>query len=97
MEKKNVMCALLTCDDFNEKYKEYLEQGFEGLTISDNHVIMYLDKLFADLIKIEGFKYSQVKLKFGMVRFYGNNISHELCYAIEDKIADIIRQKMRKK
>ena len=31
-----------------------------------------MDKVFQDLIKIPGFKYSQIKLKFSSCRFYSN-------------------------
>lgn len=96
MRKEAAKHALLNSDEFNEKYINYIEKGFEGLCINDIDVIKYLDNVFEDLIKIEGFKYSQIKLKFGMVRFHAENISGEMCFALEDKIADILRQKMRK-
>lgn len=64
----------MTAKEFNEKYKDYIEEGFEdqGLSFDEPVVTDYLDKLFTDLIKIPGFQYSQIKLKFGMCRFYTN-------------------------
>ena len=62
----------MTVNEFNEKYKEYLEEGHYGLDISDPVIIKYLDEIFQGLIKIDGFKYSQIKGKFGMGRFYTN-------------------------
>lgn len=59
-------------NEFNEKYKEYLEEGHYGLDINSPNIIKYLDELFQDLIKIPGFKYSQIKEKFGSSRFYNN-------------------------
>lgn len=60
----------MTVEQFNEKYKEYLEEGHYGLAIDDAKVIKYLDKKFQEFIQVPGFSYSQIKLKFGMTRFY---------------------------
>ena len=62
----------MTASEFNEKYKEYLEEGHYGLDISTPSIIKYLDEMFQDLIKIPGFKYSQIKEKFNTSRFYTN-------------------------
>lgn len=62
----------MTTQEFNNKYKDYLDDGHYGLDISYPSVIIYLDKIFQDLIKIPGFKYSQIKLKFNSARFYNN-------------------------
>ena len=62
----------MTANEFNEKYKEYLEEGHYGLDISTPSIIKYLDEMFQDLIKIPGFKYSQIKEKFNTSRFYTN-------------------------
>ena len=62
----------MTKNEFNEKYKEYLEEGHYGLDISTPSIIKYLDEMFQDLIKIPGFKYSQIKEKFNTSRFYTN-------------------------
>ena len=62
----------MTASEFNEKYKEYLEEGHYGLDISTPSIIKYLDEMFQGLIKIPGFKYSQIKEKFNTSRFYTN-------------------------
>ena len=62
----------MTSEEFNEKYKDYLEEGHYGLALEEKNVIKYLDDVFKDLIKIPGFKYSQIKEKFGSSRFYTN-------------------------
>ena len=62
----------MTKNEFNEKYEEYLEEGHYGLDISTPSIIKYLDEMFQDLIKIPGFKYSQIKEKFNTSRFYTN-------------------------
>lgn len=61
-----------TTNEFNEKYKNHLEEGHYGLDIEDERIIKYLDEIFEDLIKIEGFEYSQIKVKFGTSRVYTN-------------------------
>ncbi len=63
-----------TCAEFNEKYKEYLEEGYYGCSIGDNEKALdYLDKVFQGLILKEGFKYHQIKTKFNSIRFYANS------------------------
>jgi hypothetical protein len=58
--------------EFNEKYKEYIEEDHYGMNINIPAIISYVDIVFNDLIKIEGFKYSQIKTKFGLARVYTN-------------------------
>ena len=62
----------MTENEFNEKYKEYLEKGHYGLAINTPSIVQYLDEIFQGLIKIPGFKYSQIKEKFSTSRFYTN-------------------------
>ena len=40
-----------TNKEFNDKYKDYLEEGHYGLDINHLKVIEYLDSIFQDLIK----------------------------------------------
>ena len=75
--------------EFNEKYKEYLEDRFSGLELSNEEVIEYLDKEFKELIKIPGFKYSQIKGKFNWFCFYCEGVSSEKRAEIENKIKEI--------
>lgn len=59
--------------EFNDKWKNYLEEGHYGLNISTPEVIEYLDSEFEKEIKInEYFTYSQIKLKYGFARVYAN-------------------------
>ena len=58
--------------EFNAKYIDYLEEGNYGMDINIPSVITYVDQIFQDLIKIEGFKYQQIKTKFGLARVYTN-------------------------
>lgn len=58
--------------EFNGKYYDYLEEGHYGLDIDIPEATKFLDSVFKDLIKIPGFKYSQIKSKYGTSRFYTN-------------------------
>jgi hypothetical protein len=61
-----------TSKEFNEKYKEYIEEGHYGMDINEPSVLIYVDQIFNDLIKIPGFEFSQVKTKYGLARVYTN-------------------------
>jgi hypothetical protein len=74
----------MTVEEFNIKYKDYLEEGHYGLDINDNFIINYLDNQFQQLIKINGFKYTQIKLKFNSCRFYTN--LNEVLKGVDHKI-----------
>lgn len=80
-----------TAEDFNKKYAGYIERGFIGLEFSNERAVAYLDNVFQDFIKIPGFEFSQIKLKFGMCRFY-SNLGLELGLTIEDKINKILSE-----
>lgn len=61
----------MSSNEFNKKYKDYLEEGHYGLDINIPSVVNYLDSIMEyGLTNIPGFKYSQIKLKFNMARFY---------------------------
>lgn len=75
----------MTIQEFNEKYKEYLEEGHYGLGLDNPKIIDYLDNKFQELIKIPGFKFQQIKAKFNWYRFYAN-IDHKICSEIENEL-----------
>lgn len=60
----------MTDDEFNEKYKDFLEPGHYGCAIGDEACIAFLDKVFEVATAAEGFSYSQLKWKFNMARIY---------------------------
>ena len=63
----------MTVEGFNNKYKQYLVEGHYGLDINNPNVIKILDSIFDKyLTKIEGFKYYQIKVKFGTPIFYSS-------------------------
>lgn len=61
-----------TSKEFNDKYKDYLEEGHYGIDINEPSVLAYVDQIFNDLTQIPGFKYQQIKTKFGLARVYTN-------------------------
>jgi hypothetical protein len=63
----------MEAEDFNKKYADFLEEGHYGLAINIAPITKYLDEIFeTGLIKIPGFKYSQIKSKYGSCRLYTN-------------------------
>ena len=78
-----------TSKEFNEKYKDFLEERYYGLAIENEEVIKYLDEQFQDFIKIPGFKYFQIKTKFNSVRFYS---TIENPFEIEKNILEILNK-----
>lgn len=80
-----------TYKEFNEKYKDYLEEGHYGMDINEPSVLTYVDQIFNDLIKIPGFQFSQIKTKFGMARVYTN------LYDLMPFVGRIIDQELEEK
>jgi len=78
----------MTAKEFNQKYSAYLEDKHYGLNIHIPEVIEYLDKIFEGLVKIEGFKYYQIKEKYDSTRFYTNlpEIIPQMSRTIEQSI-----------
>jgi hypothetical protein len=61
-----------TNTEFNTKYIDYLEESHYGMDINEPSVLTYVDQIFNDLTQIPGFKYQQIKTKFGLARVYTN-------------------------
>ena len=86
----------MTQKEFNEKYKDYLEEGHYGLAINNQQIIDYLNIVFQDLIRIPGFKYYQIKTKFNTCRFYTNlhgilpEIGNVIEVNIENQLSDFL-------
>jgi hypothetical protein len=81
----------MTAEQFNEKYKDFLEEGHYGLDLHNPEAIKYLDNEFQELIKIPGFKYAQIKSKFNWFCFYADRISLEKKQEIENKLKEIYK------
>jgi hypothetical protein len=83
----------MNCEQFNEKWKEHLEEGHYGMAIDDPDVISYMDDEFRMLKSINpNFTFSQIKLKFGFARVYVKNVPIKLCSVWEQQINEIINE-----
>lgn len=86
-----------TNEEFNTKYAEYLEEEHYGMAIQIPAVLTYVDQIFNDLTKIDGFKYQQIKVKFGLARVYTNLediipfVGRIINQELEDKINFILK------
>lgn len=88
----------MTADEFNEKYKDYLEEGHYGLDINNPTVITMLDKFFTGWIEDSiDFKYTQIKLKFGTARAYITGIDQKTIETIERAIDVLVSRKDEEK
>jgi len=75
--------------EFNEKYKDHIEDKFYGLEFDYPSVTEYLDRVFAEEIEANSnFQFAQVKLKFGTARVYSNSKrNHEFEIEIDRLVA----------
>lgn len=74
----------MTREEFNNKYSDYLKEGFYGLAIDIPELTEYLDHVFRRYTsrhKKRPFQYSQIKLKFNQVRIY--------CTIPEEELRDL--------
>ena len=60
-----------TSDEFNEKYKDYLDDE-SGMVLDIPSVLSYVDQIFQDLIQIPGFKYQQIRTIHGLAKVHTN-------------------------
>lgn len=89
----------MTAQEFNTKYKQYIPEGWYGLEFDLPKVTEYLNSVIEDgLCIIPGFEIHQIKLKFGMARFYfttnikDKHLEGALEFHIEEKINEIIKR-----
>ena len=83
----------MTAEEFNIKYKDYLENGHYGLDLHNPEAVEYLDNEFQEFIKIPDFNYSQIKSKFSSFRFYNSGVSDEKTTEVEQKLKQIYNEK----
>lgn len=60
----------MTRQEFNEKYKQWIPEGWSGLDFDKPQVTEYLDREMQDLVMIPGFELHQIKMKFEWPRVY---------------------------
>lgn len=83
----------MTAKEFNEKYKDYLEEGHYGAEGFDEpNFLDWLDNKFEVFITYPNFKFTQIKVKFGMGRFYADNIPQEMINEVETEITKTNKQ-----
>lgn len=71
-------------EDFNEKYKQFLKPGYNGLEVTLSYEGMkILDEKFQEFIKQPDFKYSKIEYSFGKGRFLADEISIDEMYEVE--------------
>jgi hypothetical protein len=60
----------MTQNEFNEKYKQWIPDGWSGLDFDKPEVTEYMDKTMQDMVLIPGFELHQIKMKWDWPRFY---------------------------
>jgi hypothetical protein len=82
---------------FNEKFKEYLEEGSPGMQIDFPSVNHFVATWFNDLIKFPGFKFYSIETQYGLAKVI-NNLEELIPFAgrqvnleMEDKINFILK------
>jgi len=79
--------------EFNKKYEKYLEEKHYGVEGFNNpEFLEWLDAKFQIFITFENFKFSQIKTKFGMGRFYCEGLPNELINEVENKITELCKK-----
>lgn len=84
--------------NFNEKYKQYIPEGWYGLEFDIPEVTEYLDRIMQDMILIPGFELHQIKLKFDWPRFYfttdfkDKGLELAIAVKVQEQINAIIKQ-----
>ncbi len=89
----------MTSTQFNEKYKQWIPEGWSGLDFDIPEVTEYMDQIMQDMILIPGFELHQIKLKFDWPRFYfttdfkDKGLELAIAVKIQERINAIIKQK----
>ncbi len=89
----------MTSTQFNEKYKQWIPEGWSGLDFDIPEVTEYMDLVMQDMTVIPGFELHQIKLKFDWPRFYfatdfkdkGTELA--ITVRVQERINAIIKQK----
>ena len=60
----------MTLNEFNNKWSSNIPKGWYAMTIEDEEVIDYIDEVLEEYAPCREIEIHQIKLKFGMARFY---------------------------
>ena len=82
----------MTTNEFNEKYKDYLEDRFDGMEIGHAGIIEICDEYFQNWIHVPGFQYAQIKTKFGSSRVYCKPYKYINTSGLEREINIILKE-----
>jgi hypothetical protein len=82
----------MTKIEFNEKYKDFLEDNHYGLSIDIPELTAWLDVKFQQFIQNPKFTYSQIKLKLGMGVFYCTGVSQTEMLEVDRKITEFSKK-----
>lgn len=82
----------MTANEFNEKYKDYVEDRFTGLEFHIPGVTEFLDEIFEGVfIHVPNFKFAQIKLKFNYCCFYAD-LPRAMTALVETKINELVHE-----
>lgn len=94
----------MTKAEFNKKYEHLIDYNeivdgtriyFDGLCFDNKDVIEFLDEIFENVCsKIHGFKFKQIKIKFGKCCFYSNIEGYQFELMVEQRIDEILKEKL---
>ena len=79
----------MTPEEFDEKYKDFLEEGHYGLALDNEEAIDYLDEKFQEFIKIPEFSFTQIKGKYHWFCFYCKGLDNHIVREVENKLFEI--------
>lgn len=92
----------MTQQEFNTKYKQYIPEGWGGLEFDIPEVTDYLDSIMDyGLVNLPDFKLHQIKLKFGMCRFYfetsmeNKKLEAIIEFGIEQQVNNILMKSLK--
>mgnify|MGYP003326477110 CR=1 FL=1 len=83
----------MSVEEFNNKYKDYLEDRYYGLAVDIPEFTEWLDNKFQEFIEYPGFKYRQIKSKFNYGCFYCTGLSQEQVIEVQNKLTSYLNQK----
>lgn len=79
----------MTAYEFNEKYKQYLEPRHYGCALEDERALKVLDWAFETWVKYEGFRYSQIKMKFNYCCLYCEGVPQDEVSSVSQTITEL--------
>lgn len=62
----------MTQEEFNEKYKDFIEEGCPGMTLNNKTIIYYINDAFHEIVKIPNFKFKEISYYNGIYCVYTN-------------------------